>query len=152
MQAKPNGPYQSLNLNLGTLLFNSISIETPEEVKKHSTCIALVVILNSIIDKLNSMAKKKIKQKYNCMKVSQFYYIIIFSMRNRMNKSVLEIFATGIYISSNVCCVWNQHWLESYCYHVQHLFHFCNVCWTSDWSLGVAAYFVRGKTSKTKEQ
>ena len=79
-----------LNLILGTLLFNSISIETPEEVKKYSTCIALVVILNSIIDKLNSMAKKRIKQKNNCMKVSQFYSSIIFSVAKRSNKLIFR--------------------------------------------------------------
>lgn len=60
---------KSLNFDApGTLLFNTISIETQEEVKKYSICITLVVILNSIIDKLNSMAKKRIKQKSNCMK------------------------------------------------------------------------------------
>ena len=81
-----------LNLILGTLLFNSISIETPEEVKKYSTCIALVVILNSIIDKLNSMAKKRIKQRHNCMKVSQFYSSIKFSVAKRSNKLIFRNF------------------------------------------------------------
>ena len=86
------------NLILGTLLFNSISIETPEEVKKYSTCIALVVILNSIIDKLNSMAKKRIKQKNNCMKVSQFYSSIIFSVAKRSNKLIFRN-----------CCYWYSY-------------------------------------------